>query len=80
MDEPKCAECASKPCSQGVTEESKLPAFCPIKNFKDLIQEVKVKYKTQEIQHFYKLSALIEKEAYDEKAAREEGRTVPVRP
>ena len=80
MNEPKCAECASKPCSQGMTDESKLPAFCPIKNFKDLIQEVKAKYKTQEFQHFYKLSALIEKEAYDEKAAREEGRTVPVRP
>ena len=80
MDEPKCAECPSKPCIQGVTDESKLPGFCPIKNFKDLIEEVKSRYKTQDIQNFYFQSALIEKEAYDEKAAREEGRTVPVRP
>lgn len=80
MDEPKCAECPSRPCSQGVTDESKLPGFCPIKNFKDLIKEVKSRYKSQDIQNFYFQSALIEKEAYDEKAAREEGRTVPVRP
>ena len=80
MDEPKCAECKSKPCSQGITDESKLPTYCPIKNFKDVIQEVKARYKTQEIQDFYLQSALIEKECYDEKAAREEGRIVPLRP
>lgn len=80
MDEPKCAECKSKPCSQGITDKSKLPSFCPIINFKDLIQEVKARYKAQEIRDFYLQSALVEKESYDEKAAREEGRIVPLRP
>jgi len=80
MDEPKCAECKPKPCSQGITDESKLPTYCPIKNFKDLVQEVNTRYKTQEIRNFYLQSALVEKESYDEKAAREEGRIVPLRP
>lgn len=80
MDEPKCAECKPKSCSQGITDESKLPNYCPILNFKDLVQEVKARYKTQEIQNFYLQSALVEKESYDEKAAREEGRIVPLRP
>lgn len=80
MNEPKCAECKPKPCLRGITGESILPSFCPIKNFKDLIDEVKERYRAEDIKDFYLQSALIEKEAYDEKAAREEGRTVPVRP
>ncbi len=80
MDEPKCAECKPRPCSKGITDESKLPAYCPILNFKDLVQEVKARYKTQEIQNFYLQSALVEKESYDLRAAREEGRIVPLRP
>lgn len=80
MDTIKCAQCKLKHCSQGITDESVLPSFCPIKNFKGLIQEVIKKYSKEDIQQFYINSALIEKEAYDEKAAREEERVVPVRP
>lgn len=80
MIDPKCAKCKQKYCHEGITDESLLPAFCPVKNFKGLIQEVKEKYSTEEIHHFFLSSALTEKEAYDEKAAREEGRTVPIRP
>lgn len=80
MNELKCAECKPKYCTQKITDESILPPFCPIKNFKSLIDEVKTKYQAQDIQNFFKQAALTEKEAYDEKAAREEGRIVPVRP
>ena len=80
MINPECAKCKPKYCSQGITEESLLPSFCPIKNFKSLIKKATKKYKSKEIQPFYLNSALIEKEGYDEKAAREEGKTVPVRP
>jgi uncharacterized metal-binding protein len=80
MKDPKCAECVAKPCNQGLKDEKVLPSFCPIRNFKDLVKEVKTRYKSKDIQNFYVQAALIEKEAYDEKAARQEGRTVPVRP
>lgn len=80
MLEPKCAKCKPKLCSQGIKDESLLPSFCPLKTSKSLIEEVKRKYKTEEIKNFYIQAALIEKEAYDEKEAREKGRTVPVRP
>lgn len=80
MTDPKCAHCKPKYCSQGKTDESLLPDFCPIKNFRSLIQKTTEKYKRKEIQPFYISSALTEKEAYDEKAAREDGKTVPVRP
>jgi uncharacterized metal-binding protein len=80
MTEPKCATCKTKLCTQGVTEEKLLPSHCPTKNYKELIEEVKVKYKSEDIQKFFQCSALIEKECYDEKAAREEGRIVPLRP
>ncbi len=80
MNEPKCAECPLKPCQEGITDESRLPSFCPLKNFKELIEEVKSRYQHQDIQNFYIQSALTEKEAYDEKASRQEGRTVPIRP
>lgn len=79
MTDPKCARCKAKPCHEGLTDDALLPAFCPIKNFKDLVQETTEKYKSHEIQPFYFNSAIIEKEAYDEKAAKE-GRTVPIRP
>lgn len=80
MIEPKCAKCKTKPCHQGIKDESLFPSYCPVKNFKKLIDDVKKRYRSKEIQNFYIQSALIEKEAYDEKAAREEGKTVPVRP
>jgi len=80
MDELKCAKCLPKYCTQEIKDESILPPFCPIKKFKSLIKDVKKRYKTEEIHNFYIQAALTEKEAYDEKAAREEAKTVPVRP
>lgn len=80
MIDPKCARCKPMYCQKGITEEEKLPSFCPIKNFQSLIQEIKQKYSGKEIKNFFQNSALIEKEAYQEKAARELGKTIPVRP
>ena len=80
MKDPKCAQCKPKYCTERISEETPLPSFCPIKNFKNLIQESTEKYKSKKIHSFYLHSALTEKEAYDEKAAREEGKIVPIRP
>jgi uncharacterized metal-binding protein len=80
MIPPQCAKCKPKYCHQGTTDDNLLPSFCPIINYKELIQETKKQYQSKEIQQFYTCAALIEKEAYDETAAREEGKMVPVRP
>jgi uncharacterized metal-binding protein len=80
MIELKCAKCKPQRCIQGVTDESLLPSYCPIKNFKDIIEKVKKKYKSKEIQKFYINSAITEKEGYDEKAVKEEGKIIPIRP
>ncbi|MBS3820031.1 DUF1847 domain-containing protein [bacterium] len=80
MYNPQCAKCYQKYCYQGIMDESKLPSFCPLRNSKELIQKVKQNYQNEKTQNFYLLSSLIEKEAYDEKAAREEGKSIPVRP
>lgn len=80
MKDPKCALCKPKHCHEGLTEDEKLPGFCPMKNFKDLVQNVKQKYGTEEIKDFFISAALTEKEAYDEKAARQQGKIIPVRP
>jgi len=80
MIEPKCATCKTKLCTQGVTNEEVLPSYCPTKNCKKLIEEVKAKYQSEELENFFRCSALLEKECYDAKAAREEGRIIPLRP
>jgi uncharacterized metal-binding protein len=80
MDRPQCAKCKAKPCQEGITDESLLPKYCPLKTSKKLIQEALKRYQEEEIHSFYLNSALTEKEAYDTKAAREEDRIVPVRP
>jgi uncharacterized metal-binding protein len=80
MREPKCAACKTKLCTQGITDEELLPSYCPTTNFKELIQEMKIKYQSEELKNFFQCSALLEKECYDEKAAREEGCIVPLRP
>ena len=69
--DPKCALCKPKFCHDGITEDKKLPDFCPMKNFKDLVQNVKQRYEKEEIKSFFVKAALTEKEAYQEKAARE---------
>lgn len=80
MIEPKCAACKTKLCTQGVTDEELLPTYCPTTNFKDLIEDVKTKYRSEELKNFFQCSALLEKECYNEKAAREEGKIIPLRP
>jgi len=80
MKDPKCAECRQKYCTQETIDIKLLPSFCPLKNSKDLIDEVKKKYQPEEIHDFFINAALTEKEAYNKKAAREEGKTIPVRP
>jgi uncharacterized metal-binding protein len=80
MTDPKCALCKPKYCHEGITEDAKLPGFCPMKNFKGLVQNVKKKYAAEDIKDFFLSAALTEKEAYDEKFAREQGKIIPVRP
>jgi uncharacterized metal-binding protein len=80
MKDPQCASCKPKYCREGKIEGKKLPDFCPMQNFQGLIQEVQKKYGAEDIKDFFLKAALIEKEAYDEKAARKEGKIVPVRP
>ncbi|MDH4218705.1 MAG: DUF1847 domain-containing protein [Candidatus Aminicenantes bacterium] len=80
MTDPKCALCKPRYCNEGITDEEKLPSFCPMKDFKNLIQEVKEKYSAEEIKNLFLSAALTEKEAYEEKPARELGKIIPVRP
>jgi uncharacterized metal-binding protein len=80
MTGPKCALCKPKHCRDGITGEAMLPDFCPMKNFKHLIQKVKQKYDTEDTKEFFLCAALTEKEAYDEKSARGQGEIIPVRP
>ncbi len=80
MTDPKCAQCKPKYCHEGISEGLKIPDFCPMKNSKKIIQNIKKDYETENIKDFFLSAALIEKEAYDEKAAREQGKIIPVRP
>jgi uncharacterized metal-binding protein len=80
MIEPKCARCPDRPCSWGLPDGSPLPGFCPIQNYKSLIDEVVREYRNPAVRDFYLAAALTEKDGYDARAAREEGRTVPIRP
>ena len=73
MIDPKCAKCKQKYCHEGITDESLLPAFCPVKNFKVLIQEVTEKYSTEEIHHFERFLA-----EYESRFEREYGSIRPV--
>lgn len=80
MTDPKCAQCKPKYCYEGISEGIKLPDFCPMKNFQELIKDIKKDYKAKNIKDFFLDAALTEKEAYNEKAAREQGKIIPVRP
>lgn len=80
MTNPKCALCKPKYCHEGIIDDPKLPQFCPMKNFKELIESTKKKYDASDIKDFFLNAALTEKEAYDEKSAREQGKIIPVRP
>lgn len=80
MEAPKCAKCRSKPCRQGIGEKTILPVYCPIKNFQKTIEAVAARYRDKKIKPFYLSAALTEKEGYEEKAARSEGKIIPLRP
>lgn len=80
MKAPKCAKCKEKPCNEGIREGTVLPTYCPIKNFKTILEPVSNEYRSKKIQPFFLSAALTEKEGYDEKAARQEGRIIPLRP
>lgn len=77
---PKCAECKDKPCTQGKTDPSLLPAFCPIKNHRELIGEIAERYASSDIRDFFLKSALTEKQAYEPEPYREHETAIPVRP
>ncbi len=80
MNKPQCAKCVTKYCKQELEDNIALPAFCPMVHFGFLIQQTSVRYKDSDIAGFFKTSALTEKESYDEAAARNENRIVPLRP
>ena len=80
MTEPKCALCQAMPCREDTTNRKKFPSFCPITHYNGLIRETTKKYQDQDIREFYLQSALTEKEGYNEKTAREEGKNIPLRP
>ncbi len=80
MKEPKCAKCPQKYCNQGITDEKELPDFCPMIHFKSLIKSTSEQYRDKNIKDFFYKSAITEKEAYDEYAARSLGKSIPVRP
>jgi uncharacterized metal-binding protein len=78
--DPKCAKCPERPCTQGLPKGVPLPKDCPIKHHARLIKKIVPLYRGKDMNNFYLAAALTEKNGYDAKAAREEGRTVPVRP
>lgn len=80
MQDPQCVKCLPKYCYQGKKDEKILPEFCPMKNFKKHIRPTTEKYRTNDLQDFFIQAAVTEKEAYDEKSAREKGKTFPKRP
>jgi uncharacterized metal-binding protein len=65
---------------EGITEKSVLPPYCPVLNFKELIEEIKGRYMTSAIRKTFIQAAVTERECYDRRAAREQGRLVPLRP
>lgn len=80
MVDPKCAKCPERPCTQGLPKGIPLPEDCPITHHARLIKKTIPLYREKARSGFYFAAALTEKDGYDAKAAREEGRAVPVRP
>ncbi len=80
MIDPKCTHCPQKPCKDGIDNDTRLPNFCPIKNYKAIITQVTERYKSPEIHDFFLKAAYLEKECYHEKAYREENKVFPLRP
>jgi uncharacterized metal-binding protein len=80
MNDPKCAECKPRYCNSGIRDPEKLPDFCPMLNFKETIEEALQTYRKEAVSHVFLQAAITEKECYDEKKIREEGKIVPLRP
>ncbi|MFB0543355.1 MAG: DUF1847 domain-containing protein [Candidatus Bathyarchaeia archaeon] len=78
---PQCAKCPGKFCYRGVKDPEALPSFCPMKNYPEKIQEALEEYGGEEVRRIYPLSAMIERDAYNWREAREGvAPRVPVRP
>lgn len=80
MINPTCAYCADKPCYNGITDPDAWPRFCPMRNFPELVESTRSRYEDKDLHTLFLQAAITEREAYAVKPAREEGRTVPVRP
>ena len=80
MADPKCTKCPERPCTLGLPKGLSLPKNCPIKHHALLIKKIVPLYRGKDISPFYLAAALTEKDGYDLKAARMEGRTVSLRP
>jgi len=74
-----CASCKSKFCVKGISDDSLLPQFCPLRENRNLAREVKKKYEDENVRSFYLNSAEVEIEAYDENAAKRENKRIPIR-
>lgn len=80
MTDPKCAQCKPRFCHSGIKDPEKLPSFCPMLNFKETIEKATEVYKQPDVFQTFLHAAVTEKECYDRKSMREEGRIVPLRP
>lgn len=80
MKNPKCALCQPKFCGSIVKDETKLPAYCPMKNFPDLKESAAKKYRDPKNSLLFQKAAVTEKECYDLKLRREEGKVFPLSP
>ena len=76
MIRSQCAKCESKHCRNETFEAEMLPAFCPMKNLKEVIEGNLPRYGQGDIEKLYLAAAIQEKEAYE--CVRDI--TTPVRP
>jgi len=76
---PQCAKCKTVYCISSPREEideSLLPSFCPMRNFKQIIKSAHVMYTNEYTRKLYLASSMTEKRAYE--VVR--GRLMPVYP
>jgi len=68
---PQCAICPGKYCSRGIKDLQVVPAFCPMRNHADIIEEAVKKYEYEEARKLYPVSCMTERDAYSWQEARE---------
>ena len=73
---PNCAKCPGKFCRGRIKSEDILPDFCPIKSCKEIIEEVKGRYREEGVEKLYRTATLVERDAYE----RVRGTLMAVRP